>query len=189
MRVPRRVFLHLFRGGILAALALASLSLWAYMSTSLPAHDDPLPAHRASKNVQHMVSAGDEKTSRAHETTDIVHETTTVDDIVATSCKLFCGTDAVVKVPRESTKNCPCTAQSCNGVTGDTDLCCASYLLHCVTNDPDAVLSLRSARGLPEAADPRPFPPLHHGPELVYFDAVVVFCNSQQFYAAHAGIR
>ena len=188
MRVPRRGFLQLFRGGVLAALALGFLSLCAYMSTSLPSHDDPHPAHRASKNGHAVVTAGFEQTSHTHETTVIVTEVTAFDDVVATSCKLFCGTDAVVKVPQESSSSCACSAQSCEGVSGDTNLCCASYLLHCVVNDPDALVSA-AAREASEAADPRPFPPLHHGPELVYVDAIVIFCNSQQFHAANVGIR
>ena len=192
MRAPmHRGLVRLFRGGVLAVLAVSSLVVWVHLTKNLPAHErEPglfLEGQEATADV-----ASDPHTAQTR------YIKAPAVAIVATSCELRCGSDAHVEIPAEGAisrqiiKQCACDSGSCpHGAHSHDDPCCANYLLHCTDKSSHTASAFKPAalQRHPPAPNPRPFPPLHYGPELVYLDVVVVFCESPHMRAAKVGIR
>ena len=193
MRTLRIIGLvRLFRGSALAVLAVTSLVVWVHLSKNLPAHEHDPHKFSAEREVSvDVVLAGPDGAQQDARSNAVSH--VAADAIVATSCELRCGSDAPVVVlgdGADSSVMCACDAGSCprNGADqSHNNPCCASYLLHCTNKNKIGHLGGEFQQAVshrPLAANPRPFPPLHHGPELVYVDAVAVYCESPQMRVA-----
>eukprot|EP00035_Acanthoeca_spectabilis_P025280 m.457687 g.457687 ORF g.457687 m.457687 type:complete len:488 (+) comp21327_c0_seq1:348-1811(+) len=155
--------LRISRSAGLAALAASVFLLWVAIQQA------------AHKSLQEEGSIGGHEPRQQH--TDELDESKTN---LSDSCELRCNSDAAVRLP--DGLQCECNSKACH--TGQSDPCCLSYGRHCSHVKTNDNVSSISRRSVPK---PQRFPPLHHGPELVFLDAVFTYCWSRRLMAAHMG--